>query len=121
MCKRTVAGVAVRVKYGCLDSVDRYVIAGEMTFVVGDQRFEAAAGDFVFAPKGVPHAYLVTSEHAEYIASFSPAGVEAFFAEVAPPFVPGEPPPAPREPGPEVARIAARYGVEVARAPPTLG
>jgi hypothetical protein len=121
MCKRTVAGVAVRVKYGCLDSVDRYVIAGAMTFVVGDQRFEAAAGDFVFAPKGVPHAYLVTSEQAEYIASFSPAGVEAFFAEVAPPFVSGEPPPAPREPGPEVARIAARYGVEVAGAPPTLG
>ena len=105
-----------------------------MTFVVGDQRFEAAAGDFVFAPKDVPHAYLVTSEHAEYIASFAPAGVEAFFAEVAPPVRPGESAPAPREPDPggpriirsrivpaEVARIAARYGVEVVGAPPTLG
>jgi mannose-6-phosphate isomerase-like protein (cupin superfamily) len=28
-----------------------YVIAGEISFFVGDQRIEATAGDFVFAPK----------------------------------------------------------------------
>jgi mannose-6-phosphate isomerase-like protein (cupin superfamily) len=42
-----------------------YVIAGEITFFVGDRRIEARAGDFLFAPKGVPHAFLVTSRPAQ--------------------------------------------------------
>ena len=98
-----------------------YVIAGEITFFVGDQRLEATAGDFVFAPKDVPHAFLVTSEHAEYLPSFSPAGVERFFSEVAPRVVRGEPAPPPSEPDPEeFARIAASYGIEIVGPPPTL-
>jgi quercetin dioxygenase-like cupin family protein len=96
-----------------------HVIAGEITFVVGDRRFDAAAGDFVFAPRDVPHAYVVMSEHAEYMTSFFPAGVEGLFAAVAPPVVPGEPVPPPREVGPEIVRIAADYGVEVV-GPPLL-
>ena len=51
-----------------------YLIAGEITFLLGDQRIDATAGDFVFAPKGVSHAFLVTSDHAEYLTSFSPEG-----------------------------------------------
>ena len=98
-----------------------YVIAGEITFFVGDRRIEARTGDFVFAPKGVSHAYLVTSDHAEYLTSFSPAGAERFFAEVAPSVVPGEPAPSPSEPDPEeFARIAASYGIEIVGPPPTL-
>lgn len=98
-----------------------YVIAGEITFLVGDQRIEARAGDFVFAPKGTPHAFLVTSDRADYLASFSPAGAEQFFAEVAPPVVSGEPAPAPSAPDPEeFARIAAGYGIEVVGPPPPL-
>jgi quercetin dioxygenase-like cupin family protein len=98
-----------------------YVIAGEITFFVDDQRLEATAGDFVFVPKNIPHAFLVTSEHAEYLTSFSPAGAERFFAEVAPRVVPGEPAPAPSQPDPEeFARIAASYGIEVVGPPPAL-
>lgn len=98
-----------------------YVIAGEITFFVGDQRFEATAGDFVFAPKDIPHAFLVRSEYAEYLTSFSPAGAERFFPEVAPRLVPGEPAPAPSQPDPEeFARIAANHGIEIVGPPPTL-
>jgi len=98
-----------------------YVIAGEISFFVGDQRIEATAGDFVFAPKGVPHTFLVTSDRAEYLASFSPAGAEQFFAEVAPRVVSGELAPPPSAPDPdELARIAARYGIEIVGPPPTL-
>jgi quercetin dioxygenase-like cupin family protein len=98
-----------------------YVIAGEITFFVGDQRIDAAAGDFVFAPKDIPHAFLVTSVRAEYLTSFSPAGAEQFFTEVAPRVVPGEPAPPPSEPDPEeFARIAAHYGIEIVGPPPTL-
>lgn len=97
-----------------------HVIAGEITFFVGDQRLEATAGDFVFAPKGVPHAFLVTSEYAEYLTSFSPAGAERFFAEVAPRVEPGEAPPSPSEPDrEEFARIAASYGIEIVGPPPS--
>jgi quercetin dioxygenase-like cupin family protein len=98
-----------------------YVIAGEMTLFLGDRRIEASAGDFAFLPKDIPHAFLVTSDRAEYLTSFSPAGAERFFPEVAPRVVPGEPAPAPREPDPEeFARIAASYGIELVGPPPTL-
>jgi quercetin dioxygenase-like cupin family protein len=53
-----------------------FVIAGEITFFVGDERIEATAGDFVFAPRGIPHAFLVKPERAEYLTSFAPAGAE---------------------------------------------
>jgi quercetin dioxygenase-like cupin family protein len=98
-----------------------YVLAGEIRFLVGDQRIEATAGDFVFAPKDVAHAFLVTSDEAEYLASYSPAGAEQFFAEVASRFVPREPAPPPSKPNPEdFARIAASYGIEIVGPPPTL-
>lgn len=98
-----------------------YVLDGEMTIFVGDERLEAGAGDFVFAPRGVPHAYLVRSERVEFFATFAPAGIEAFFAEIAPPVVPGERKPDAVPPDPEeFARIAARYGIEIVGPPPML-
>jgi hypothetical protein len=64
---------------------------------------------------------VVTSDRAEYLTSFSPAGAERFFPEVAPRIVQGEPAPAPSEPDPEdFARIAASYGIEIVGPPPTL-
>ena len=98
-----------------------FVIAGEMSFFVGDERIEATAGDFVFAPRDVPHAFLVKSDHAEYLCSFAPAGAERFFREVAPHVVPGEPPPPPTRPDPDAfGRLAASYGIEIVGPPPVL-
>src|SRR4029078_11069148 len=98
-----------------------YVIAGEITFFVGDPRVEGTGRDFVFAPKGVSHAFLVTSDHAEYLTSFSPAGAERFFAAVAPSVVPGEPAASPSEPDTHAfAQIAARHGIDMVGAAPTL-
>ena len=98
-----------------------HVIAGEMTFFVGDERIHAGAGDFVFLPRDVPHAFVVTSECAEYLATFAPAGAEHFFAEVAPRVESSAAPPSPMRPDPqEFARTAARYGIEVVGPPPTL-
>jgi quercetin dioxygenase-like cupin family protein len=37
------------------------VQAGSLTFVVGDQTIEAAAGQIVIAPAGVPHKFTNTS------------------------------------------------------------
>jgi quercetin dioxygenase-like cupin family protein len=50
-----------------------YVVRGELTFRVGDQELVAPAGAFVFAPRGVPHAFTVTSaDPATFLLLFSP-------------------------------------------------
>jgi quercetin dioxygenase-like cupin family protein len=34
-----------------------YVVEGEMTFYVGDERVKAEAGAFAYGPRGVPHGF----------------------------------------------------------------
>ena len=106
-----------------------YVIDGQLTIFVGDERIEAGPGDFVLGPKGVPHAFLVRSANAEFLVTFAPAGTEGpagcgldgFFRDIAVPVVPGEPGPEPTEPDPEeLAGKAALYGIEIVGPPPTL-
>jgi mannose-6-phosphate isomerase-like protein (cupin superfamily) len=106
-----------------------YVIEGELTIFVGDERIKAGPGDFVFGPMGVPHSFLVTSDWAEFLVTFSPAGfegpagsgVDGFFREVAVPVVPGKGPPEPSEADPEeFTRRMAQYGIEVVGPPPAL-
>jgi mannose-6-phosphate isomerase-like protein (cupin superfamily) len=106
-----------------------YVLDGELTIFVADERIEAGAGDFVLGPKGVPHTFVVTSERAEFLVAFAPAGTEGpagcgldgFFREIGAPVVPGEPAPQPVPPDPEdFARRAALYGIEIIGPPPTL-
>ena len=106
-----------------------YVIDGRLSVFVGDERIEAGPGDFIFGPMGVPHAFLVTSQRAETLITFSPAGtqgpsgygVEGFFREAAVPAIAGQAPPEPTEADPEeLARLMMRYGIEMVGPPPTL-
>ena len=98
-----------------------FVLSGEVTIFVGDDRYECTAGDFVLGPKGVSHTFLVRSERAEMLVTFSPAGIDGFFAEVAPPVVPGLPPPASTMPDQEeFVRLMAKYECEFLGPPPTL-
>src|SRR5215475_5077610 len=69
-----------------------YVLEGEVTIQVGDERVDLAAGDFLFAPREVPHAYLVRSERARMLCTTSPAGVEQFFVTHGVPVTGPEPP-----------------------------
>lgn len=98
-----------------------YVLDGEVSIFVGEERIECKPGDFVFGPRGIPHAFLVQSERAEMLITFSPAGIEGFFAEVAPPVIPGAPPPASTMPDQEeFVRLMAKYDCEFVGPPPTL-
>jgi hypothetical protein len=96
---------------------------------VGDKRIEAGPRDFVFGPMGVPHAFLVTSDRAETLITFSPAGtkgrmghgVDGFFREAAVAAIPGQAPPPPTEADPEaLASLMIHYGIETVGPPPTL-
>jgi mannose-6-phosphate isomerase-like protein (cupin superfamily) len=52
-----------------------YILEGEFLFKVGDKTFTAKAGDSVFGPRMVPHAFAKTNDGAaRMIIAFQPAG-----------------------------------------------
>ncbi len=54
-----------------------YVIDGELTISIGDKTHKAKNGDYLLAPRDIPHAYSVDSPgHARILMICSPAGFE---------------------------------------------
>jgi len=98
-----------------------YVLEGEVTIQVGDERIDLGAGDFLFGPRGVPHAYIVRSERARMLVTASPAGVEQFFVIHGIPVTDAEPPTDPvMPPMDEMVRLFAAYGCEILGPPLSL-
>jgi mannose-6-phosphate isomerase-like protein (cupin superfamily) len=98
-----------------------YVAEGEVSFFVGDERIEATAGDYVFAPCDVPHTYLVRSEQARMLVTYAPAGIEQFFIEMGLPVLDERQPPVPVVPDHDTfARAMGAYGVDLIGPPPAL-
>ncbi|MFI0544883.1 quercetin dioxygenase-like cupin family protein [Streptomyces canus] len=57
-----------------------FVLDGEVTFFVGDQRHDLAAGQVAYGPRGIPHSYLVRSpQGARMAVLYSPAFIEEYF------------------------------------------
>lgn len=85
-----------------------FVIGGMITFVVGDRRFEAGAGELVWLPREVPHTFAnLGDEPAWAFGTTTPAGLEGMFEEQAEYFEGLQGPPDPAR----IAQIGARYGV----------
>ncbi|MCD2421738.1 cupin domain-containing protein [Niabella pedocola] len=58
-----------------------YVLEGKYRFQVGDDLYDMHAGDTIFLPRQVPHAFIQLTEKASVIVSYCPAGrMEDFFA-----------------------------------------
>jgi len=57
------------------------LLNGALTVWVGDQRRELSSGGVAVLPKGVPHAYFVTSEAATILEVIAPGGLEQAFRE----------------------------------------
>jgi quercetin dioxygenase-like cupin family protein len=55
------------------------LIKGTALVWYGDQEHELAEGGVVFLPKGVPHAYRITSAKADLLMINTPAGIEGMF------------------------------------------
>ena len=57
-----------------------YVIEGDYIFQVGETKYDLKAGDTIFLPRNVQHAFIQRSEKGKLIVSYLPAGkMEAFF------------------------------------------
>lgn len=61
-----------------------YVLEGDHVFTVGGVEYQAAPGDLIFGPRGVPHAQQrVVPRVGRILTMFSPAGFEGFFRDLA--------------------------------------
>ena len=57
-----------------------YVIEGSYYFQVGDEKFKLEAGDSIFLPRNIPHAWSQVSSKGKMTVIFQPAGkMEEFF------------------------------------------
>jgi quercetin dioxygenase-like cupin family protein len=93
-----------------------YVLEGEITFFIGEQRLVASAGMFANMPVGTPHSFKnETGKPARMLISVAPAGLEQMFFEVGVPVPPGATTAAPPTKA-EIERLLAaapRYGVAI--------
>jgi len=91
-----------------------YVVEGEMTFYVGDERVKAGAGAFVYGPRGVPHGFAVEgTAPARILLQNYPAGFEGFPVEVGEPAKGLALPPAEPPDMEKLMAIAAKYDIEI--------
>jgi quercetin dioxygenase-like cupin family protein len=94
-----------------------YVLEGEVTLILPGEEHVLRAGDFMLAPRGVPHTYHAGAAGARALVQSSPAGFAAFVERVSRP-ADGASLPAPSEPptpaqAAQVAAIAAEHGIEI--------
>jgi len=92
-----------------------YVLEGEITFQVGEDRIVAKAGTFANLPVGSLHSFRNdTDKTARMIVSVAPAGLEKMFLEVGQPVALGQqaPPPSKAEID-KLLAVAPSYGIEI--------
>jgi len=95
-----------------------YVLEGEITFQVGDQRLVASAGMFANVSVGTPHSFKnESSRPAKMLISVAPAGLEQMFFEFGVPVPEGSTTALPptKEEIEKLLAIAPRYGIEIKR------
>jgi quercetin dioxygenase-like cupin family protein len=57
-----------------------YIINGEYLFQVGEEKYQMKAGDTIFLPRNVPHAFVQLTDSGRVLVSYLPAGkMEDFF------------------------------------------
>lgn len=93
-----------------------YVLDGEISVYVGEEVVRAGAGDFLWAPREVAHAFCVESAQARVLVVSTPGGFDRFFfdtGQAAPELrVPAVAEVAPPDLDAVVAALAG-YGVDV--------
>ena len=93
-----------------------YVLEGEITLQVGDERLVATAGMFVNMPVGTPHSFKNEGRQpARMLISVAPAGLERMFFEFGVSLPEGSTTALPptKEEIEKLLAVAPRYGIEV--------
>jgi quercetin dioxygenase-like cupin family protein len=69
-----------------------YMLEGEILLhVAGQEPQPLQAGGIAIIPRGIPHAFMVTSQHARMLCLQTPGTGEAFYRDASEPCLPGEP------------------------------
>ena len=93
-----------------------FILEGEITIQIGDERNVATVGMFANIPVGTPHSFKNESDKpARLLISVAPAGLEQMFFELGIPVAQGTTTAAPptKEEIEKLLKIAPRYGIEV--------
>jgi quercetin dioxygenase-like cupin family protein len=91
-----------------------YVLEGRLRYHIGDQELDGPAGTFFHIPAGTLENFEPTEE-CRLLVTYTPGGIERFFAEAGEPAAGPGLPPAPEGP-PDIERLASigsRYGLEI--------
>jgi quercetin dioxygenase-like cupin family protein len=95
-----------------------WILAGAVTFEVGDTTIEASAGDYVFGPRDIPHRYTVGNDGCRMLFILVPGGIEDVLRKTSEP-APSRTLPPPAEEEPDAAdidrlkEIVAEHGYEL--------
>ena len=83
-----------------------YILEGEVTFQVGEERVVRRAGELAFARGGVTHTFAnLSGAEARQLLVCTPAGFERYFQRMAAEQAGVDPPPEALEPWPEVTTV----------------
>src|SRR5918911_3542038 len=91
-----------------------YILEGEITVYVGDEKIKAEPGTWVYGPREVPHGFRIEGDlPARFLLLYTPAGFEQFFVEAGesakePTLPPAEPPHMKR-----LMSVAPKYDIEI--------
>jgi quercetin dioxygenase-like cupin family protein len=95
-----------------------YVLEGALLFHVDGEERPATAGDTVAIRRGVPHAFVVTSETARFLVINTPGGQDRFFRAGGEPATHRELGSAPPADHARTMRAAGAHGVAMLGPPP---
>lgn len=93
-----------------------YILEGEITFMIGEERLVATAGTFANIPVGTPHSFKNEGQQpAKMLISVAPAGLEEMFFEFGVPLLEGSTTALPptKEEIEKLLTIAPRYGIKI--------
>jgi quercetin dioxygenase-like cupin family protein len=92
-----------------------WLLEGSATFVVGDTTIEGVAGDYLFGPRDIPHAYTVGAAGCRMLFILTPGGMEELIIATSEPAGSRTLPPPEEEPDWEgLVATAHAYGIDVA-------
>jgi quercetin dioxygenase-like cupin family protein len=94
-----------------------YLLEGEMTFQVGEDVKEALPGQAVFAPRQIPHHFMIKSESVRFLTLITPGQFLDYFVEFGSPageevkIVPPQGPPPAEFLAYMTGKLTNKYGV----------